>query len=75
MINTIKGTLIPLIYALYAYTLDKGETKCIYETSVLTTATNPIDTEITVVSVMDLVIEVNDPDKEDYNAWTALVDA
>lgn len=62
-------------YVLYAYTLDNGEIKCIYESPVLTTATRPIDVEITVIDVMDLVIEVYDPDKKDYNAWTALVDA
>lgn len=62
-------------YVLYAYTLADGETKLLYESQILATATRPIDIEIDVSNVMDLVLEVYDPNKTSNNAWTAFVDA
>lgn len=62
-------------YILYAYTLTNGEMNLLYESPILGTATRPIDVEIDVTNVMDLVIEVYDPNKQNNNAWTAFVDA
>lgn len=62
-------------YVLYAYTLVNGEMNLLYESPILTTATRPIDIEINVSNVMDLVIEVYDPNKESKNAWIGFVDA
>jgi len=62
-------------YVLYAYTLVNGEPKLLWESTPLSTATRPIPVEINVSDVMDLVIEVYDPNKTGSNAWTAFVDA
>lgn len=62
-------------YILYAYTLVNGEMNILYESPILTTATRPIDVEINVSNVTDLVLEVYDPNKMSNNAWTAFVDA
>lgn len=62
-------------YVLYIYTLVDGETNLLYESPVLSTATRPIDVEVNVAGVMDLVIEVYDPNKGSDNAWTAFVEA
>ena len=62
-------------YVLYAYTLMNGETKLLWESPILSTATRPIPVKIDVSGVMDLVIEVYDPNKDGNNAWTAFVDA
>lgn len=62
-------------YVLYAYSLIDGNMSLIYTSSTLSTATRPIDIEINVSGVMDLVIEVYDPNKGNNNANTGLVDA
>lgn len=62
-------------YKLYVYSLVDGNMDLIYESKVLSTATRPIDIEIDVTDVMDLVIEVYDPDKTSDNALTGLVNA
>jgi len=62
-------------YTLYAYSLVDGNLSLLYESEVLATATRPIDVEIDVTGVMDLVIEMYDPNKSGNNAWTAFVDA
>lgn len=62
-------------YTLYAYSLIDGNMSFLGESEVLATATRPIDVEFDVSGVMDLVIEVYDPNKSSDNAWTAFVDA
>ena len=61
-------------YVLYVYSLVDGNMTLLYESKVLTTATRPIDVEINVTGVMDIVVEVYDPKKESNNADVGLVD-
>lgn len=62
-------------YVLYAYSLEDGEMKFINKSSVLSTATRPIDIKFDVTGVMDLVLEVYDSNKSNNNAKTGFVDA
>lgn len=62
-------------YVLYVYSLEGGNMTLIYESQVLATATRPIDIEINVTDVMDIVIEVYDSDKGSNNADVGFVDA
>ena len=62
-------------YVLYAYSLVDGNKNYIWESKVLGTAIRPIDIQIPVSGVMDLVLEVYDPNKTGYNADTGIVDA
>lgn len=62
-------------YVLYAYSLKDGNMSLIYTSPILSTATRPINVEINVSDVMDLVLEVYDPNKDGDNADTGFVDA
>lgn len=62
-------------YILYAYSLQNGNLTLIYESPILSTATRPIEVEIDVSNVMDLVLEVYDPKKSNKNANTGFVNA
>ena len=62
-------------YVLYAYSLVDGNKNYIWESKVLGTAVRPIDIQIPVSGVMDLVLEVYDPNKTGNNATTGIVDA
>lgn len=60
-------------YSIYFYSLVDDDEVLLYESQKLSTATRPIDIAIDVTGVLDLVIEVYDPNKTGNNAWCAFV--